>query len=113
MRINIKHQLMMSQYELQKTASFWGCPDGISGYDILIREAWHNGLRGFDHDGNPEGSNKAIRRWNNGGYQIAIKKIASRLVASGAARKPFQYWDDMHLAMCHDARFYAKAKRIE
>lgn len=46
-------------------------------------------------------------------YLAAIKKIASRLVASGAARKPFAYWEDMHLAMCHDARFYAKAKRIE
>lgn len=43
MRINIKHQLMMSQYELQKTASFWGYPDGVSGYDTLIRYAWRCG----------------------------------------------------------------------
>lgn len=111
--MNIRHQLLTSQFELQKTASFWGYPNGVSGYDTLIRYAWRYGLRGFDHDGNPEGSNKAIRRWNNGGYQTVIKKIASRLVASGAARKPFAYWEDMHLAMCHDARFYAKAKRIE
>lgn len=113
MKMNIKHQLTVSQYELQKTASFWGYPDGISGYDILIRESWKNGLRGFDHDGNPEGSRKAIKRWDNGGYQTAIKKIASRLVASGATRKPFSTWQEMHLAMCHDARFYGKAKRIE
>lgn len=91
---------MAYKKDIQISASYEGYPYGKSGYSLIIREAWKNGLRGFDHDGNPEGSRKAIKRWKNGGFQTAVRKIASRLVASGAARKPFESRFAMHLAMC-------------
>lgn len=104
MKNKIKSQLVKSKDSLQRAVSYMGYLDGNSGYAILIREAERVGLRGFNHKGNPEGTAKSIRRWDNGGFQVAIKKIASRLVASGIARKPFAYVEDMHLAMCHNAR---------